>query len=434
MENRNNAVLGCQWGDEGKGKVVDLLCDDADIVARFQGGNNAGHTIVFEGKKYVLHLVPSGIFRPNTICVIGNGPVLDPFAFVEELDNLKKWEVDYEGRIFISGATNLILPYHKIIDGLREKSRGAGSIGTTKRGIGPAYGDKTFRSPVISIADLVDSRDGYSRLKDLLEVNRLAKAHLLDGLPEEDQIDWDELFKSLVAMADIFRPMMADISLLITEAYKAGKKIVFEGAQGAMLDVDLGTRPYVTSSHVITGGICTGLGIGPRLIGAVTGIIKAYTTRVGAGPFPTELFDETGAYLYKKGEEIGASTGRDRRCGWLDLVLLKHTCRINGVDDFALTKIDVLDGLEEIKVCVAYMLDGIKITEMPVDMGRLGDCIPVYETIPGWEGETRGVTSYEDLPEGAKSYIKYIIDALGINPSLISTGPDREETIILENH
>lgn len=430
----NKVAVGCQWGDEGKGKIVDVLAGDADIVARFQGGNNAGHTLKIDGEKHILHLVPSGIFRPNTVCVIGNGVVLDPVDFVDELGMLREAGVDYEGRIFISGATNLILKYHKQIDGLHEIARGKVSIGTTGRGIGPAYGDNVNRSLAVRFADLVDNRDGYSRLKAKLDANRIAKADQLKGIPKEEQIDWDELFDQLVGLADALRPMMADISLLLAQAKKELKTIVYEGAQGAMLDVDLGTQPFCTSSHVITGGALTGLGIGPRMIDEVVGIVKAYTTRVGSGPFPTELSDEIGDYLYKAGEEIGASTGRDRRCGWLDLVMLRHTLRINGVDSIAVTKLDVLDGLEEIKVCVAYMLDGERITEMPADMSRLADCIPVYETLLGWKGEkTAGLTSLDNFPKNAKSYINYILLALDTKASFISTGPDRDHIIVISN-
>jgi len=428
---KNNTIVGTQWGDEGKGKVVDILSKKADIVARFQGGANAGHTIVIDGQKRILHLVPSGIFQEKTTCVIGNGVVLDPFGFLDELEALRGWDVDYEGRILISGATNLILTYHKKIDGLREKNRGAGSIGTTGRGIGPAYADKIARTLAIRISDLVDSRDDYNCLKVKLEANRIAKAHFLDDLSEKDQIDWDDLFSQLKEIADIFRPMMINASLFLDNAYKEGKSITFEGAQGGMLDVDLGSHPFVTSSHPGTGGALTGLGIGPKVVGEVVGIVKAYTTRVGGGPFPTELFDEIGETLYKNGEEVGASTGRDRRCGWLDLVVLRHTFRINGVEKIAITKLDVLDGFEEIKVCVAYMLDGEKITEMPVDMSRLADCTPVYETLPGWQDKTRGVTSLDELPKEAKSYINFILKQLGVEAALISTGPDRKDTIMV---
>lgn len=434
-KNINRVVLGMQWGDEGKGKIVDLLSTNADIVCRFQGGHNAGHTIWFDGDKYVLHMIPSGILREKTVCVIGNGPVVDPFAFVAELDNLNEWNIDYEGRILISAAANLILPYHNILDGQREESRGDQSIGTTKRGIGPAYGDKTQRSTAIRIADLVDSRDGYSRLKKLLDANRIAKAHILEKLSEKDQIDWEDLFDRLVNIAEVFRPMMIDASLYLFEAHLAGKTIAFEGAQGTMLDVDLGTHPFVTSSHVVAGGIFTGLGIDRKMVDEIVGIVKAYTTRVGAGPFPTELDDEVGDRLFNTGDEVGASTGRNRRCGWLDLVILRHSYRVNGIDSLAITKLDVLDGFEEIKVCVAYMLDGKRINETPVDMTRLDDCIPIYETIPGWKGKIKGVTSLDDLPEGARQYINYIclgIDPSGkLRPSIISTGPDREETIII---
>lgn len=429
---KSRIVIGVQWGDEGKGKIVDLLSENADVVARFQGGANAGHTIVTGGKKSVLHVIPSGIFRPRTTCVIGNGVVLDPFAFQDELDMLSKGGVNYAGRIKVSAATNLLLWYHKELDGLREARRGASSIGTTKRGIGPCYQDKADRMLAIRVADLVDYRNGFSRLWLKLEANMANKSHELASLPSEDQIDWEQLFQRLVRVRDLFAKMMTDVSLLLANARRDGRIILFEGAQGGLLDVDLGTYPFCTSSNTTSGGALTGLGIGPGMVDEVTGVVKAYTTRVGGGPFPTEQMNGIGERLRKRGEEFGATTGRPRRCGWLDLVLLKYACRISGVNSLAITKIDVLDGLEEILVCNEYELDGHRISEVPVDMSRLADCQPVYERLPGWKGQkTKEVTTLSALPRNAQGYINNICLRLGVKPLVVSTGPDRDHTIMV---
>lgn len=422
----NRVVVGCQWGDEGKGKVVDILSREADIVARFQGGNNAGHTIVAEGRTYKLRLIPSGIIHPGKICLIGNGVVLDPFVFIDELKMLTDVGIDYHDRIFISAATNLIMPYHRALDGFEESRRENKGIGTTRRGIGPAYQDKVKRTGV-RLADMFDT----DRLRNIIETNCLNKKHSLDQLSGELQVDCDKLMSQLADMQDVFRPMMVDASLMLHDAAKGGAAILYEGAQGAMLDVDLGTYPYCTSSNTTAGGALTGLGVGPGMIDEVVGIVKAYTTRVGEGPFPTELDDADGKNLQKVGSEFGTVTGRARRCGWLDLVLLKHSCRINGVNKVAITKLDVLDGFETIKVAVAYKMGDKVLDNLPVDMRRLEDCKPIYKTFEGWQTSTVGVTSFTELPQKAREYVGFICRELNVEMLLLSTGPAREQTVMV---
>ncbi|RKX24060.1 MAG: adenylosuccinate synthase, partial [Candidatus Zixiibacteriota bacterium] len=414
-----------QWGDEGKGKIVDLLAADADIVARFQGGANAGHTIVIGDRKYVLHLIPSGILQPGKRCYIGNGVVMDPFGFVEELQFLKDKGIDYEGRLFISPATNLVLPYHKLAESVQERARGTSSIGTTMRGIGPTYVDKVARHG-IRIVDLF----APERLKRRLEYQRTVKAHYLDGSTDE-RADLDATYKRLLALTDLFRPMVVDVSYHLHQAYKEGKSILFEGAQGTMLDVDLGTYPFATSSNTTTGGILTGLGVGPKMIDEVVGIIKAYTTRVGAGPFPTELVDDVGEKIRELGDEYGATTARPRRCGWLDLVSLRHAARVNGVDSIAVTKLDVLDEFDEIKICTRYELNGKLMDQVPLDLAELAHVKPVYETFPGWKTDTTGLTLFDDLPANARDYLGFIANDLNVRIKLVSTGAKREQTILV---
>lgn len=426
LERINRVVVGCQWGDEGKGKVVDLLSQEADIVARFQGGNNAGHTIVVDGVQFILHLIPSGILHPGNVCVIGNGVVLDPIVFMEELDTLQNLGIEYEGRIFISAATNLIMPYHRVMDGIEETGRGKNGLGTTKRGIGPAYQDKVRRMG-IRLADIFDDK----RLREKLEAQKILNSHWMDKLPEGKRVDFDTLFDQIIHYRNIFQPMMTDVSLMLHDGRKSGLAILFEGAQGAMLDVDLGTYPFCTSSNTTVGGALTGLGMGPSMIDEVVGIVKAYTTRVGEGPFPTELHDDMGEKLREIGGEYGATTKRPRRTGWLDLVLLRHTCRINGVNKVAITKLDVLDTLDEIKVATHYRHDGKKLDNLPLDMCAVCDCEPVYKTFEGWQMSTAGITSYEDMPEKAREYIDYICKDLEVTPLLLSTGPAREQTVMV---
>ncbi|MBK7142165.1 MAG: adenylosuccinate synthase [bacterium] len=422
---KNRVVIGCQWGDEGKGKIVDLLAADADVIARCQGGANAGHTVCVGDKKYVLHLIPSGIIQPGKICYIGNGVVLDPFTFKDELDFLVSKGIEYKNRLFISPATNLVLPYHKLIDAVEEETRGTSSIGTTMRGIGPAYVDKVARHGIRMI-DLFNPE----RLRHRLEYNAKMKSRYLEGSTDE-RANIEVTLEKLKALVELFRPMVVDVSLHLNQAYRQGKKILFEGAQGTMLDVDLGTYPYATSSNTITGGVLTGLGVGPKMIDEVIGVVKAYSTRVGAGPFPTELIDAVGEKIRAVGDEYGATTGRPRRTGWLDLVALRHAVRINGVDSIAITKLDVLDDMDEIKVCTDYQLDGRTIHEVPLDLAELQFTKPVYTTMPGWKADTTGITSFAALPEKARTYLEYIAKDLGVTICLVSTGAKREETILV---
>ncbi len=426
LNRKNRVVVGLQWGDEGKGKVVDLLSREADFVARFQGGNNAGHTIVVDGRQFILHLIPSGIIHPGKICVIGNGVVLDPFVFLEELKQLDEADIAFKDRIFISAATNLIMPYHRILDGFEETRRGVNGIGTTKRGIGPTYQDKVKRTG-IRLADIFDD----TRLLQKIQIHSESKNHYLCQLPEEQKLDPNKMYDDIVGIREILRPMMTDVSLMLSDAHQSGATILFEGAQGAMLDVDLGTYPFCTSSNTTVGGALTGLGVGPSMIDEVVGIVKAYTTRVGAGPFPTELFDETGQKLREHGHEFGATTGRPRRCGWLDLVQLRHSVRINGVDKIALTKLDVLDKFDEIHVATHYELDGQTIDEMPADLYRIKDCKPLFKRFDGWKTMTSGVKTYAELPTKAREYVGYICRELKVELLLLSTGPSRDQTVMV---
>ncbi len=422
---KNRIVVGCQWGDEGKGKIVDLLAAEADIIARFQGGANAGHTIVIDDKKYILHLIPSGIVHHGKQCFIGNGLVLDPFAFREELDFLSSQGIDYTGRLWISPATNLVLPYHKLIDSVEEKGRGTSNLGTTMRGIGPAYVDKVARHG-IRVVDLFAPQ----RLKKRLDYQKTIKAKYLEG-SDDERADIDRTYQELLGLVDLFRQIVVDVSQALHQAWREGKVILYEGAQGCMLDVDLGTYPFATSSNTTVGGALTGLGISLKMIDEVVGVIKAYTTRVGAGPFPTELVNDLGEQLRAHGDEYGASTGRPRRCGWLDLVPLRHAVRINGVDSVAVTKLDVLDQLTEIKVCTAYELDGVVVDQVPLDLARLSEVKPVYKTLPGWRTDSTGTTSFADLPQKAQDYLSFIADDLGTEICIVSTGARRTETIVI---
>lgn len=422
---KNRVIVGCQWGDEGKGKIVDLLAADVDIIARSQGGANAGHTVYVGSTKYVLHLIPSGILHPGKQCLIGNGVVLDPFAFQDELSFLSSKGIDYAGRLFVSPATNLVLPYHKLIEAVEEEARGTAQLGTTGRGIGPAYVDKVARHG-IRIADLFVP----DRLRKRIEYQRIIKARYLDG-SSDLRADLEATYQQLLAIAPLFAPMMTDVSLRLFQAAASGKTILFEGAQGSMLDVDLGTYPFATSSNTTVGGALTGLGIGPKMIDEVVGVVKAYTTRVGSGPFPTELVDSTGELMRTIGDEFGATTGRPRRCGWLDLVALRHAVRINGVDTIAVTKLDVLDQFAELNVCCAYELGGERLSEVPLDLSELSFCKPVYKSLPGWQSDTTGLTSFSALPQRAQDYLRMIADDLGVSICLVSTGARRDETIMV---
>ena len=419
-------IVGAQWGDEGKGKIVDLLSEQVDIVARYQGGANAGHTIVIDGEQYILHLVPSGILHENTICVIGNGVVIDPLALLEEIEFLKSKGISVDGRLWISHRAHLIMPYHKLLDQAKESKDADRKIGTTGRGIGPAYVDKVNRMG-IRIVDLLD-RD---TLEEKLRTNIKEKNEILKKIYREKEIDVDQIINEYLDFDKKIDPYIKDVSTFLNESLKDGKQILLEGAQGALLDIDFGTYPYVTSSNPTSGGACAGVGIGPTKIESVLGVIKAYTTRVGMGPFPTEIGDEEDFDLRDLGGEYGATTGRPRRCGWFDAVIAKFAVQVNGLDSFALTKLDVLDTLEEVKVCVAYKYKEKTITTFPSEMRILENCEPVYESFPGWQKPTSGIRSYQDLPANAKAYLDAIKNLTQTDFSIISVGSGREQTILM---
>jgi adenylosuccinate synthase len=416
----NLAVLGAQWGDEGKGKIVDLLTPGFDIVARYQGGHNAGHTVYVSGTKFILRLIPSGILHPGVTCVIGNGVVVDPQALLAEVDELVNKGVNIDNRIVISDKAHLILPYHRDLDLLSEARRGERKLGTTSRGIGPAYEDKIARRG-IRAADLADAKSLEQDVRD----NVMARNRLV----QDTTMDWRPVLDQLLADGARIRPWVRDVSLMLSEAMHDGKSVLFEGAQGTLLDIDHGTYPFVTSSNASVGGVCTGLGISPRLIGGVLGVAKAYTTRVGEGPLPTELFGEMGERLRDSGHEYGAVTGRPRRCGWYDAVAIRYSVRINGLDALALTKLDVLDGVDRLDICTAYRCGSQTLTEFPSDIARLAACKPVYETMPGWSSPTRGLRRFADLPEAARRYVSRLEEVSGVPVALISTGSERDDTI-----
>ena len=419
-------IVGAQWGDEGKGKIVDLLSEQVDIVARYQGGANAGHTIVIDGEQYILHLVPSGILHENTICVIGNGVVIDPLALLEEIEFLKSKGIFVDGRLWISHRAHLIMPYHKLLDQAKESKDADRKIGTTGRGIGPAYVDKVNRMG-IRIVDLLD-RD---TLEEKLRTNIKEKNEILKKIYREKEMDVDQIINEYLDFDKKIDPYIKDVSTFLNESLKDGKQILLEGAQGTLLDIDFGTYPYVTSSNPTSGGACAGVGIGPTKIESVLGVIKAYTTRVGMGPFPTEIGDEEDFDLRDLGGEYGATTGRPRRCGWFDAVIAKFAVQVNGLDSFALTKLDVLDTLEEVKVCVAYKYKEKTITTFPSEMRILENCEPVYESFPGWQKPTSGIRSYQDLPANAKGYLDAIKNLTQTDFSIISVGSGREQTILM---
>ena len=420
-----SVVIGSQWGDEGKGKIVDLLSAKVDIVARYQGGANAGHTICWGDKTFVLHLVPSGIFQDNVICVIGNGVVIDPVAILKEINTIKQLGYSIDGRLLISHNAHLIMPYHKKIEEARERSRNANAIGTTGRGIGPAYMDKFARTG-IRMVDLLD-RDTLSRkLKRSIE----EKNAILRDIYGAAELNVDSIIEEYVAFDKLVDPFVTDTSYYLNKAIKDGKKVLAEGAQGSLLDIDFGTYPYVTSSHPTVGGCCTGLGIPATSIKRVIGIVKAYSTRVGNGPFPTELTDEVGKRLQDVGHEFGATTGRPRRCGWIDLVALGYTCSINGFTELTITKLDVLSGLQEIKACVGYRYDGKESSRFPSEVHTLEQVEPIYESFPGWEEDITGIDKMENLPANARRYLQFISDTLQVGISMVSTGPKRSQTIL----
>ena len=420
----NVAVLGAQWGDEGKGKIVDLLTSNFDIVARYQGGHNAGHTVYVSGTKFILRLIPSGILHPGITCVIGNGVVVDPQALFVEVDELAKNGITVGDRIVVSDKAHLILPYHRDLDLLSEARRGERKIGTTSRGIGPAYEDKIARRG-IRVGDLADPAALEQEVRD----NVTARNRLV----QDSTMDWRPVLDQLMAFGERLRPWTRDVSLLLADAMAAGKSILFEGAQGTLLDIDHGTYPYVTSSNASIGGVCTGLGVGPRAIHGVVGVVKAYTTRVGEGPLPTELTGDMGNRLRESGHEYGAVTGRPRRCGWYDAVAVRYGVRINGLDALALTKLDVLDGLKDIPICTAYRCGSRTLTEFPSDVAQLAACEPIYETLPGWSTPTAGVRRFADLPDEARRYIARLEAISGVPAAIVSTGSDRDDTIVRED-
>ncbi|PYR34794.1 MAG: adenylosuccinate synthase [Acidobacteria bacterium] len=417
----NIAVLGAQWGDEGKGKIVDLLTPNFSIVARYQGGHNAGHTVYAGGRKFVLRLLPSGILHDGITCVIGNGVVVDPQALFAEIDELAKAGISIGDRLIVSDKAHLILPYHRELDLLSEARRGERRIGTTSRGIGPAYEDKIARRGV-RVGDMANTDTLSSAIRHNVEArNRLIGDSVMDA---------DQVLADLRAAWTRMAPWVADVSLFLSRARADGRSIMFEGAQGTLLDIDHGTYPYVTSSNATIGGVCTGLGLPPRAIDGVLGVAKAYTTRVGEGPLPTELTGDLGNRLRETGQEFGAVTGRPRRCGWYDAVALRYAVRVNGLDALALTKLDVLDGMEELQICTSYRCHGKTLTEFPGEIAQLGACEPVYESLPGWTHPTAGARRYADLPKAAQGYIARLEELTGVPAAVLSTGSAREDTII----
>ncbi|MDG2272232.1 MAG: adenylosuccinate synthase [Halioglobus sp.] len=425
---KNVVVLGTQWGDEGKGKIVDLLTDQAGAVVRFQGGHNAGHTLVIEGEKTVLHLIPSGILRENVACLIGNGVVLSPEAALKEIGELEAKGVPVRERLKISPACPLILPYHVALDQARESKRGNEKIGTTGRGIGPAYEDKAGRRG-LRLGDLQDEQRFTRKLRDVMEYHNF----FLEKYYQVEPLNVDKVLSESLAMGRELLPMMDDVTSLLHAYRESGTNIMFEGAQGSLLDIDHGTYPFVTSSNTTAGGTATGSGFGPLYLDYVLGITKAYTTRVGSGPFPTELFDATGEYLAKRGHEFGATTGRPRRCGWFDAVALRSAVNINSISGLCLTKLDVLDGLDTISICVGYTGRDGKPFSNPMDSDDYEGLLPVYEDVPGWSESTLGAKTLDELPEAARSYIRKIEQVVGAPIDIISTGPDRVETIVLRH-
>ncbi|MEA9445622.1 adenylosuccinate synthase [Candidatus Fukatsuia symbiotica] len=450
---KNVVVLGTQWGDEGKGKIVDLLTEQANYVVRYQGGHNAGHTLVINGEKTVLHLIPSGILREDVTCIIGNGVVLAPDALMKEMEQLRERGVPVTKRLLISEACPLVLPYHVALDNAREEARGENAIGTTGRGIGPAYEDKVARR-ALRVGDLFDKEIFATKLKEIVAYHNFQLVHYY----EVEAVDYQKVLDGVLAVADVLTSMVVDVTQLLDNARKKGARIMFEGAQGALLDIDHGTYPYVTSSNTTAGGVATGSGMGPRYVDYVLGIVKAYATRVGAGPFPTELHDENGEFLCSQGHEYGATTGRKRRTGWLDVVALRRAIQINSISGFCLTKLDVLDGLKEVKICVGYSVQGKP--EVSTTIETIGETTikttvettvktvvettplaakdwegiePIYEILPGWQETTVGVKEYCKLPQAARDYIKRVEDLTGVLVDIVSTGPDRVDTIILRD-
>jgi adenylosuccinate synthase len=426
MRAKTAVILGAQWGDEGKGKIVDVLSGNFAVVARYAGGHNAGHTVIIKGQKFVLQLVPCGVLRPDCQAVIGNGVVLDPMAFLNEIDKLKTLGVDVHGQLFISNRAQVILPYHRMIELASESAPGRQKIGTTSRGIGPAYEDKMHRSG-LRVVDLLNTKILKKHIENAChEKNAIAKA-----LFGSEPIDPTRMFDDYAAAAERVRPFVTDTAVLLNDAIDAGKSVMFEGAQGTLLDIDHGTYPFVTSSSATSGGAVTGTGVGPTKIGTVIGVTKAYVTRVGEGPFPTELDNADGELLRKRGAEFGAVTGRPRRCGWLDLPLLRYSNRINGTEWLVVTKMDVLDAFEEIPVCTSYKIDGKTTDVIPADVQGIESIEPQYTKLKGWHTSTEGISKFEDLPAAAQTYLRFIEKESGAKIGMVSTGPDRDQTMDL---
>ncbi|MFP4662131.1 MAG: adenylosuccinate synthase [Halanaerobiales bacterium] len=420
----NKIVIGTQWGDEGKGKITNMLAQTADVIVRFGGGNNAGHTVIVGDEKFELHLIPSGILYSEKQNMIGNGVVIDPEALVEEMLMVERRGVLLDN-LYISETAHVIMPYHRLLDRLEEERKGDSKIGTTGKGIGPAYTDKIARRG-IRIIDTLDKERFYRKLSSTLDYQNLILEKVYGFAP----MDAEEIIEKYQEFIDKLRPHVRNVSLLLEEARSKGKKIFFEGAQGTLLDVDYGTYPFVTSSNPTAGGVCTGSGVGPTRIDDVIGVAKAYLTRVGEGPFPTELDNDMGEYLREKGHEYGVTTGRPRRCGWFDVPIIKHAFRVNGLTEIALTKLDVLSGMEEIKLCTSYEYKGATLAEFPVENEILSDCVPIYKTMSGWQEDITGVTEYDDLPDAAKEYVNLIEELTGVFVSVIGTGPEREEAVV----
>ena len=422
-------VVGAQWGDEGKAKVIDYVTERADFVARYQGGANAGHTVVAQGKKYIFHLVPSGILYPGKTCVIGNGVVVDPVELLAEIDGLEEQGIDVMGRLVISPRAHMIAPFHKALDKASEERKGTGAIGTTGRGIGPAYADKAARAG-LRIGDLLDP----DRFRRRLESALAAKNRQMEKIFGAESMQVVPMVDTYLEAGERLAPLMADVSLLLNRAMSEGKRILLEGAQGTLLDLDHGTYPYVTSSNPVAGGACLGVGIGPTRVQRVVGIAKAYITRVGNGPFPTEMDEETGEKMRELGGEYGATTGRPRRCGWFDAVAARHAARVNGLDEFAITKLDVLDTFDEILVCDRYRISGKETQDFPMDPEDLDRVQPIYETVPGWKSSTVEARCLEDLPPKAREYLDHVAELTGVPVGIVSVGPDRSETLTTPNH
>ncbi len=416
-------VIGAQWGDEGKGKIIDIFASQSDVVVRSSGGNNAGHTVEANGQQYKLHLIPSGILNPATLCLVGNGVVVDPKVILEEIDMLTSRGIDVSN-LKIDARAHMILPYHIALDGLSESSRGKGDIGTTKCGIGPCYMEKAERSG-IRMHEFVDEAVFREKFKNNLNNKNLIIEKVYGGTP----LKYEDYVEEYVGYAKRLAPYMADCTVLLYNAIKEGKKVLFEGAQGTLLDLDLGTYPYVTSSHPVSGGVCVGAGIGPTLIDECVGVVKSYTTRVGKGPFPTELFDDMGDLIRNRGNEFGTTTGRPRRTGWFDAVIVKFAVRTSGLNSIAVNKMDTLSGIPTLKICVGYKLNGEVINELPYSLDLLAKCEPVYEELPGWDEDISGCTSYDELPENAKNYIKRIEQLCCVKVSNIGVGPNRTQNL-----